>query len=134
MKDGTGKLTAARLRIVTNNSERVQLKPKARSDWQSTREDLYGQVYLARITDRAWDRFYVPAVRLYHYLEIKSFRGTRLVRLTNDMAADVGLNRHHKSYWLKQLEAWGLVTVTRFGQKTPLVTVNVSPYLPPPSG
>jgi hypothetical protein len=88
---------------------------------------LFNPVYLDQLTDRRWDVFYPSILRLYHYLKIKSRRGTRTVRLTNEMAAEIGISRSHKSERLKELEALGLIEVTRNGLKTPEVRTLAPP-------
>jgi hypothetical protein len=92
---------------------------------------LFAVVYLDQLTDRRWDRLWPPLVRLYCYLQIKSRRGARTVRLTNEMAAEIGIDRKYKSDRLKALEALRLIKVTRDGLKTPVVRM-LKPKRPGP--
>jgi hypothetical protein len=90
---------------------------------------LFAATPLARIMDRRHDGTYGPRTRLLMLLEIKSRRGQRQVRLTNEMAAEIGLDRPQKSRCLSYLASHGYIRVEQVGQATPVVTV-----LPPWSG
>jgi hypothetical protein len=85
---------------------------------------LHGQVPIGWLCDRANDRYVPRALRLYLYLQIKSRRGVRPVRLTNEMAEEVGLDRAAKWLLLRTLERKGWVTVSRAGRHSPIVTVR----------
>jgi DNA-binding transcriptional ArsR family regulator len=85
---------------------------------------LYGQVPIEWLCDRANDRDLSRAMRLYLYLQIKSRRGARSVRLTNEMANELGLDRAAKTRALKALEARGQITVSREGKRLPIVIVR----------
>ena len=89
---------------------------------------LFAAVYLAQLTDRRWDGLWPARVRLYLYLQIKSRRGARVVRFTNEMAAEIGIGRGHKAERLKELEALRLIKITHDGLKTPEVRVLTAPY------
>jgi hypothetical protein len=67
-----------------------------------------------------------PDLRLYLVLQIRTRRGAYVVRLTNEMAAEAGLDRFQKSKCLRELEEGGLVEVAREGNRNPEVT-----WLPP---
>jgi hypothetical protein len=67
---------------------------------------------------------YPAWVRLHQYLWFRSREGLRAVRLTGNLATEVGLDRRSKLRALRQLEARGLVSVTRAGNKIPIVTVH----------
>lgn len=92
---------------------------------------LFDPVYLTQLADRRWDSLNPPLARLYRYLRIKARRGARRVRLTNEMATEIGIDRSQKTKLLKRLEALKLVKVTRDGQKNPEVRV-LSPRRPAP--
>jgi hypothetical protein len=79
---------------------------------------------------------YSDRTRLLWYLRIKSWRGQRVVRLTNEAAAAIGLNRDRKRKCLRDLESEGHVTVTRTGRQVPVVTVLPYPHggVPYPHG
>ena len=62
-------------------------------------------------------------IRLYLWLWYRSGEGKNPVRLTNEKAAEVRLDRSSKLRRLRHLETRGLVTVTRQGRRAPLVTV-----------
>lgn len=85
--------------------------------------ELFSPVLLSHLIDPAWHDFYPSTVRLYHYLWIRSGGGKQLVRLTSEMAGEIGLSRWNKSKALRELETLGLVTVARAGQKVPTVRV-----------
>jgi hypothetical protein len=56
----------------------------------------WAPVPLAELLDRGNDEIYPARTRLLLYLVIKSRRGQRPVRLTNEMAAEIGLDRRRK--------------------------------------
>jgi hypothetical protein len=62
-------------------------------------------------------------MRLYLFLQYRSRRGNQVLRLTNDMLAEVGIDRTNKPKYLKQLEGLGLITVARDGNRNPEITV-----------
>ena len=69
--------------------------------------------------------------RLYFLLQLKSYQGTEPIRLTNDRAAELGLDRFCKRRHLRELEILGLVAVKRVGKKVPEVTLCSIPGWPP---
>ena len=75
------------------------------------------------LTDRRWDAVYPPRTRLWLLLLIKSKEGRKSVRLTNEMAAEIGLDRHAKARALARLKKAGLVSVPPTGHEVPVVTV-----------
>ena len=62
-------------------------------------------------------------IRLYLWLWYRSSEGKKPVRLTNEKATEVRLDRASKLRRLRHLETRGLVTVTRQGRRAPFVTV-----------
>jgi len=84
----------------------------------------FAMVPLSWLTNRAWDSYMPARQRLFLYLQYKSRRGTRSVRLSNAMAAEIGLDRHSKMRRLRQLETDGLVTFTLAGRGVPVVIVT----------
>lgn len=84
---------------------------------------LWASVPLAELTDRRNDGIYPARARLLLYLAIKSRRGQKPVRLTNEMAAEIGLDRPLKCKALRYLESQGCVTVVQVGQQAPWVTL-----------
>ena len=62
--------------------------------------------------------------RLYLWLWYRSSEGKKPVRLTNEKATEVRLDRASKLRRLRHLETRGLVTVMRQGRRAPLVTVR----------
>jgi len=61
--------------------------------------------------------------RLYLWLWYRSGEGKNPVRLTNEKAAEVRLDRASKLRRLRHLETRGLVAVTHEGHRASLVTV-----------
>jgi len=55
--------------------------------------------------DRRWDSVFPARVRLYLYLQYRSHRGAKEVRLTNDEAGKLGLAKQNKMRDLRWLEA-----------------------------
>jgi len=86
-------------------------------------QGLWASVPLAELTDRRNDGIYSARTRLLLYLAIKSRRGQRPVRLTNEMAGEIGLGRQLKCETLRYLESQGRVTVVQAGQQVPWVTL-----------
>jgi hypothetical protein len=76
---------------------------------------------LGDLLDRGNDEIYSARTRLLLYLAIKSRRRQRPVRLTNEMAAEIGLDRKRKCETLRYLESRGRVTVVQVGQHAPWV-------------
>lgn len=89
---------------------------------------LFAQVELSWLAD-PWFLQHVDAtMRLYLLLQIRTIRGSRVVRLTGRMAAEAGITeRSTKLRCLARLEALGFVKVVRTGTQNPEVT-----WLPPP--
>jgi hypothetical protein len=101
---------------------KVRPARKAKRLQQDT-DYLWAQVPLWQLVDRSWDSFYPPKTRVLLYLRIRSHHGKYCVRFTNQMAAEIGLDRFQKSRYLRGLEALGLVAITRNGRSTPEVAV-----------
>jgi hypothetical protein len=110
-RQGDGKPTAARAPRLPRN------------------EGLFAPVPLEELTDRSWDWMFPARVRLYLYLRIKSRRGAQTVRFTNEMAAAIGLPKQNKMRELRLLEKRGLVACARHGNRTPIVSVLMSPLI-----
>jgi hypothetical protein len=87
---------------------------------------LWAAVTLEELTDRRHDATYSDRTRLLLLLRIRSRRGQREVRLTNELAAAIGLGREQKRRCLRYLELGGYVSVNRVGQKVPVVTLTVT--------
>jgi hypothetical protein len=113
-------LTAARLRIVTNNGEAV---PPKRSATPVKARRRFAQVGLDRLRDPVWQREAPARLRLYLLLQYLTKRGARSWTLTNDEAAAVGVVRQHKHRCLRELEARGLIRVIRKGGRNPEVAL-----------
>jgi hypothetical protein len=84
---------------------------------------LWAAVTLEELTDRRNDETYSARTRLLLFLRIKTKRGQRAWRLTNEQAASIGLDRKLKSRCLRYLELSGYVSVAQRGQRVPVVTV-----------
>lgn len=85
----------------------------------------FAKVPLDQLTDRRWDEIYPPRVRLWFYLVVKSRSGRNSVRLTNQKAAEIGLDRHGKSRALARLQSAGLVSVIQQGLEAPVISVLI---------
>jgi hypothetical protein len=110
-----------RLRVV-DNSRRAE--PRTPKGWT--------KVCMEQLTDRAWDRLFLPRVRLYLYLQNEVRKGNPIT-LTNAAAAKLGLDRPNKWRELRVLERMGLVTVvTQEGQSTSVVLWRPGPPAPQP--
>jgi hypothetical protein len=120
MSDDNGRITAAKLRIVTKDGEPVAAKRTAPAKQPKRR---FAQVNINRLRDPLWQRKFAASTRLYFLLQYLTRRGARSWTLTNDDAAIVGLERRHKHESLRELEADGLVQVARKGQRNPEVTL-----------
>jgi hypothetical protein len=85
----------------------------------------WAPVTLAELLDRRHDSVCLPVTRLLWCLRITSWRGQRPVRLTNEMAEAIGLDRSQKMRCLRRLEQAGYVSVDRsMGQQVPIVTME----------
>ena len=116
----SGGLSAARLKIVVDNE-----KPKtAPAPNPKKTKRRFAQMDISWLSHPILKRKIAPDWRLYLLLQYVTRRGARSVRLTNELAAEAGLDRHHKSRLLKQLEIQGLVKVTRRGQHNPEVAMT----------
>jgi hypothetical protein len=93
---------------------------------------LFAKVPFDWLADRTWDGFLPQSMRLYLYLQIKSRRGARAVRLTTEMAAEVGLDRRGKVRALRALERHRLISITR-EKRTGLPKVSVCEPAPTPN-
>jgi hypothetical protein len=87
-------------------------------------------VPLRWLTDRRWNNVFPARVRLYLYLQYRSHRGAKEVRLTNSEAEKLGLARQNKMRDLRRLEAKGLLTVVSAGNDTVRVSVARQRGLP----
>jgi hypothetical protein len=94
----------------------------------------FAMVPLPWLRDHTWYHVFPARTRLYLYLQYKSRRGTKVVRLTNDMAKEIGLAKQNKMRDLRLLEAEGFVTVLEV-DRADSITVQVAvirqPGLPP---
>jgi len=84
-------------------------------------EQPFAKVELPDLLDRRYRGIHSPKARLYLYLQVKTRNGRSPVRVTNAMAADLGLDRHRKSRCLHELEKIGAVRVERSGLAAPMV-------------
>jgi hypothetical protein len=66
---------------------------------------LFARTTLPWLTDPRLDAVYPPRTRLWLYLLIKTREGRKPVRLTNKMAAEIGLDRHAKDRHAKDRHA-----------------------------
>lgn len=124
-------ITADRLRIVVNNDA---AEPKDRPTKSTPKlKRRFAQISLEWLSDPAWRGQIAPALRLYLVVQFATRRGARTVRLTNDMAAEAGIDRHRKSRLLAQLEARGWVKVSRDGNRNPEVCLMLAKQAPMPS-
>jgi len=102
--------------------------PKAKPAPLPRSKKPFCKITLSSLQDRRFDVLFTPAGRLYYRLEIETRRGARPVRLTNGLAAEIGIVRQHKARYLRELEGLGLVSVAeRDGAKVPLVEVHPPP-------
>jgi hypothetical protein len=85
--------------------------------------ERFARTPLGWLTDRHRDAIFPPRTRLWLYLLIKTREGRKPVRLTNLLAAEIGLDRHAKARALAQLRRAGLVSITQQGFEAPVVTV-----------
>jgi hypothetical protein len=108
------------LLVVDNDGIPAVDEQKARS---KRRKRRYGQVSIDWLADPAWREAMAPWLRLYLLLQYLTKRGEQSVRLTNEMAAEAGLDRHQKSRCLHELVTRGLVTGWRYGQHNPVVSL-----------
>jgi hypothetical protein len=92
----------------------------------SRHQGLWASVPLEELTDRRHDETYSARTRLLLFLRIKSRRGQRTWRPTNEDAAEIGLDRPQKLRCLRYLELGGYVSVDRRGKQVPVVTVMLS--------
>jgi hypothetical protein len=114
-----GEMSAARLRIVVDNeTPKTASMPKPKKT-----KRRYAQADIDWLSHPVLKNKFTADWRLYLLLQYVTRRGTRSVRLTNELAAEAALDRHHKSRFLKQLEIQGLVKVTRRGKHNPEVVV-----------
>ena len=94
--------------------------PKHRARIPRSRE-AHAKTELSTLLDSRYRDILSPKTPLYLFLQIKTRDGRKPVRLTNATAADLGLDRHHKSRYLHELEKIGAVRVERSGLAVPLV-------------
>lgn len=103
------------LHVVVNNDAKPKPKPKAPQfakiplDWLREPPATCGQI--------------PPALRLYLLLQYVTKRGTRPMRLTNDMLAMARIVRQHKTRYLGVLERRGLIAVVRDGNRNPEISL-----------
>jgi hypothetical protein len=88
---------------------------------------LFTPVELEWLKDPGRRGVFSAKVRLLLLVLVRSRRGARPVRLTNAMAAEVGVGRALKARCLQSLERDGFVSVQRRGRETIVVTVRPRP-------
>jgi hypothetical protein len=115
-------ITAAKLRIVTNNGKTVPSE-RPKSAKQPKRKRQFAQVNLDRLRDPIWQRRFSAATLLYVLLQYMTRRGAKSWVLTNDDAAIVGVDRRRKRDGLRELEADGLIRVIKKGRHNPEVVM-----------
>ena len=72
----------------------------------------FGRVWLAALTGDSRTALFSTKARLYLYLWIVTREGSRCpVRLTTEMAAELGLSNTNKMRELRRLEALGLIAL-----------------------
>jgi hypothetical protein len=101
---------------------RLKVAPSGKSHRMKRSGVLFARTPLPWLTDRRLDTVYPPRTRLWLYLLIKTREGCKSVRLTNEMAAEIGLDRHAKARALARLKKAGLVSVMHLGNEVPLIT------------
>jgi hypothetical protein len=90
---------------------------------------LFTPVELEWLRDPARRGVFSAKVRLLLLVLVRSRRGARPVRLTNAMAAEVGVGRALKARCLQSLERDGFLSIQRSGRET--IVVTVCPKLAP---
>ncbi len=85
---------------------------------------LYAPVPLTSLMDRAWDAVYHPRTRLFLYLWVRSHQGQQSVKLTNAMAAEIGLDKQQKWRYLRQLKDTRRIAITQDGNNAPTIVVQ----------
>jgi hypothetical protein len=122
MKSGvTAEEAAAMERHVLDPAEYDKaFEPKRRARIPRSKE-AFAKVELSVLMDSRQHDLFAPKIRLYLFLQIKTLDGRKPVRLTNAIAADLGLSRQHKIRCLRQLEAVSAVRVEWDEQRVPLV-------------
>jgi hypothetical protein len=104
-----------RLTVIPLEPSKPQRMPRS---WER-----FARTPLGWLTDRHRDAIFPPRARLWLYLLIKTREGRKPVRLTNQMAVEIGLDRFAKARALAQLREAGLVSVAQHGLEAPVVTV-----------
>jgi hypothetical protein len=115
--------SAAAVNLDRFKSRRGREAPAVETPETASRKPLWAKIQLADVLDRHQDVTYAAHIRLLVYLTVNSHDFRRVVRLTNRMAAEIGLTRVQKFKALRRLEVHGYVTVERCGQDVPVVTV-----------
>jgi hypothetical protein len=93
---------------------------------RTVKSQRFVRVWEAWMADRWGNRLFSARARLFLFLVMESYEGKKPVRMTNAMAAKLGLPRQNKLRELRWLQAAGLVVVTSEGNKTPVVTLTDS--------
>lgn len=122
MNDNMERITADRLRIVVDNDKPTSEEQPAKSSRKpksKPKRRRFAQIPLEWLNDPYFRRRISPEIRLYLAVQYATKRGARAVRLTNGMAATVGLSRQHKAHYLRKLEAQGLIQITHRGNRNP---------------
>jgi len=104
--------------------------PKAKPPRLPRSKREFAIVPLRQLMDRRWDSVFPARVRLYLYLQYRSHRGAKEVRLTNDEAGKLGLAKQNNMRDLRWLEARGLLTVVSTGSEMVRVSVALQRGLP----
>ena len=112
------------LRLAANNvvlTERQQ-QPLPRKV-RSTIEGNFSYITSDHLTDPAWWPEIPPRLRLYLLVQYRTKRSETAIRLSNEMAAAIGLSRQNKHRCLNELGARNLIGVTHRGQCNPEVSL-----------
>jgi hypothetical protein len=113
---------------ILNTTTVVTPKPQRRS--LPRHQGLWASVSLEELSDQRYHSLMPARLRLLLFLRIRTRRGSRAFRLTNEAAAEIGLDRKWKWKCLRSLETDGFITVEQAGQRVPVITlcaVNPAP-------
>src|SRR5215813_13171215 len=93
----------------------------ARRKRRKAEDDLFSPTPLWWLHDKRFHKFINARSRVYHRLWFETYEGTEPARVTNVLAAELGLPKQNKMRELRWFEREGFLVMELDGNRTPII-------------